>query len=35
MSFFCEECNYKTNKKYNLIRHQNGKHIKKRAKNLK
>jgi hypothetical protein len=29
MSFFCEECNYTTNKKYNLIRHQNSKHFKK------
>jgi uncharacterized C2H2 Zn-finger protein len=34
MSFFCEECNYKTNKKYNLTRHQNGKHIKKELKIL-
>ncbi len=32
MSFFCEECNYTTNKKYNLIRHQNGKHFKKELK---
>ena len=32
MSFFCEECQYTTNKKYNLIRHQNSKHFKKELK---
>ena len=32
MSFFCEECEYTTNKKYNLIRHQNNKHFKKEQK---
>jgi hypothetical protein len=32
MSFFCEECEYTTNKKYNLIRHQNNKHFKKELK---
>ena len=32
MSFFCEECEYATNKKYNLIRHQNNKHFKKELK---
>jgi|LakMenE22Apr09ns_1017241.scaffolds.fasta_scaffold00209_7 hypothetical protein len=32
MSFFCEECQYTTNKKYNLIRHQNNKHFKKELK---
>jgi hypothetical protein len=32
MSFFCEECKYTTNKKYNLIRHQNSKHLKKELK---
>ena len=32
MSFFCEECEYTTNKKYNLIRHQNNKHFKKEVK---
>jgi hypothetical protein len=32
MSFFCEECKYTTNKKYNLIRHQNSKHFKKEQK---
>jgi hypothetical protein len=32
MSFFCEECQYSTNKKYNLIRHQNSKHFKKELK---
>jgi len=32
MSFFCEECNYTTSKKYNLIRHQNNKHFEKQSK---
>ena len=32
MSFFCEECKYTTNKKFNLIRHQNNKHFKKEQK---
>jgi hypothetical protein len=32
MSFFCEECEYVTNKKYNLIRHHNNKHLKKELK---
>jgi hypothetical protein len=32
MNFFCEECEYSTNKKYNLIRHQNSKHFKKELK---
>ena len=32
MNFFCEECEYSTNKKYNLIRHQNSKHFKKEVK---
>ena len=32
MSFFCEECEYTTNKKYNLIRHHNNKHFKKELK---
>jgi hypothetical protein len=32
MSFFCEECNYTTNKKFNLSRHQNSKHFKKELK---
>ena len=35
MNFFCEECEYTTNKKYNLIRHQNNKHFKKIGKNPK
>ena len=32
MSFFCEECEYTTNKKYNLIIHQNNNHFKKEQK---
>jgi len=34
MNFFCEECKYTTNKKYNLIRHQNSKHLKNELKIL-
>jgi len=33
MNFLCEECKYTTNKKYNLIRHQNSKHNKQILKN--